>query len=79
MRLSDLVKSISTMSTEELLAHVDKIRRNKYIDKPAKEKHEADAEKKSTRKKMSTVDKLINGMSDEDRAALLKSLGIGDE
>ena len=79
MKLSDLTKRISTMSEAELLAHVEGIRHNKYVARPAKAKREEEVEKKVTRKRTSEIDKLLDSMSDEDKAALLKQLGIEGE
>lgn len=79
MKLADLTKNISNMSEDELREHVRNIRHTKIVAKPAKAKHVADAVKKTTRQKVSKVDKLVNGMSDADKAALLAMLEADDD
>lgn len=74
MRLSDLTKNLSNMSQEELLAHVRQIRDNKYVVKPAVQKRVADVEKKVKNTGIRSMDKMIDGMTDEQKLALLKSL-----
>lgn len=75
MKLSDLIKDIRTMSEEELREHVRAIRHSKYVVKPkqqAKVKKEA---KRTGNKAASKFDKLLAGMTEEQRAALIKQLG----
>ena len=78
MRLSDLTKNISSMSEEELHAHVRQIRDNKYVLKPAVKKRVADVEKKEKVAGVKGIDKLIAGMSQEQIAAMLAKLQGGD-
>jgi hypothetical protein len=78
MKLKDLTKHVSSMTDEELREHVRKIRHTKYVAKPAKAKHEADAVKVETRQRASKVDKLIGGMSDADKRQLLLLLEGGE-
>lgn len=78
MKLSDLKQQLSSMSVEQLQQHIENIRHNKYVAKPAKAKREQDVVKKEVRKKASAVDKLIAGMSEAERLDLLKQLGLGE-
>lgn len=80
MKLKDLRKQISDMTEDELREHVRQIRHNKYVAKPAKAKHIADAVKVEKRQQASKVDKAIARMSDEEKQQLLLLLeGGGDE
>lgn len=74
MRLSDLTKNVSNMSDEELRAHVQSIRQNKYVLKPAVKKRQDDVVKKEKNTGVRTFNKMLNGLTDEQKAALLKSL-----
>ena len=74
MKLADITKNLSDMTDEELREHVKHIRHNKYVAKPARAKHVADAEKVVKRQRVSKVDKLLAGMTDEDRQQLLLTL-----
>ena len=78
MKLSDITKNLSDMTDEELREHVKHIRHVKYIAKPAKQKHVDDAVKKTTRKKVSSAEKLIDGLSEEEKAQLILQLSGGE-
>lgn len=78
MRLSDLTKDISNMSEEELKAHVQQIRHNKYVAKPAVKKREADVEKKEKNKGIRTLGDMLAGLSEEEKAKLIKQLEEGN-
>lgn len=78
MQLRDLVKNVATMTDEELQEHVRAMRHNKYVARPAAAKRRADEKKKVTRKTTSSIDKVINKMSAEDRAALIAELMKGE-
>lgn len=75
MKLSDLVKNVSNMSEEELLAHVQHIRHNKYVAKPAVAKRAAEVEKKEVHHRAAKVSDLIDSMTDDQKAELIKQLG----
>lgn len=78
MKLTDLQKPIEEMSDQELLERLRTIRHNRFTEKPAVKKREAEAtekeERKATKKQTSKIDKLLSGMSPEQMAALLKQL-----
>lgn len=64
-QLEDIVRRVSAMPTEELLALVGDIRKNKYQTRPAK--------KQRTKKKSKVgLKALLKGMSKEQIQALLK-------
>ena len=69
--LEEMKKSVSEMSTEELVAHIAEIRRQKYVAKPAAKKHKAKAEKAERRTTADKVKKLAEGLSQADIDALL--------
>jgi hypothetical protein len=71
MKLKDITKNLSDMTDSELREHVAHIRHNKYVAKPAKAKHISDAEKPEKKKRGSAVSKLLDGMSEDERAQLL--------
>lgn len=64
-QLKDFMKSVSQMSTNELLDLTKKIRKNKYSAKPATVARKSKAGK-------STIEKLKGSLSKEDLIALLK-------
>lgn len=73
MRLDDLISPIriSNMSYEELLKRVREIRKNRESYEPPVKK------RKSTKQRVarkSKIDKLLEGMSEDERKALLESL-----
>lgn len=78
MKLVDLQKPLSEMTTEELLERVRQIRHNRFVERPAAKKRVDDAEKaegrRETKKAGTKVDKLLAGMSTEQIEALLKKL-----
>lgn len=79
-RLSDLTKNLSNMSEQDLMAHVQNIRHNKYIAKPAVKKRQADVEKAEKNTQVRGANKAIAKMSEAEKLALLKLLeGEGGE
>ena len=75
MELKDLIKSVSDMTDEELLAHITKIRSERVIRAtPAKK---AAAARVKSKKGKDQLTKLVATLSPEVREALLKKLGGG--
>jgi L-arabinose isomerase len=75
MKLSDLVKNVSHMSEDELKAHVQEIRHNKYVAKPAvKRRVEEEPAKKERNTASRKVQAAIGDMTEEQKAELLKKL-----
>lgn len=74
MQLSDLVKPIEDMSEEELKARLFDIRHRRNVEKPAAARKVKKAATKESRKKVSAVEKLLEGLSPADLEALLKGM-----
>lgn len=66
--IEDLKKSISKMSTEELKTHIAEIRKSRRQPKAGKKVNKKVAAKK-------TASAMLDGLSAEDAAALLESIG----
>lgn len=77
MQLADLVKPIEDCTDEELLERLRHIRNNRNAVRPAAKAHAKRAAKKGQLGRMSTVEKLLAGMSPEERAAIIAELGEG--
>lgn len=74
MQMKDLVKPIDAMTEDELMDHLRAVRHRRSVERPAQRAHIERAEKKESKSKMSAIDKLLDGMSDEDKAKLLAQL-----
>jgi hypothetical protein len=74
MRLTDLVKPIDECTEEELLERLRRVRHNREVARPVAAAKVARAEKKSSGKRISALEKLVAGMSEADRAKLIDSL-----
>lgn len=72
MQLPDLVKPVEQMTDEELTARIRELRNNRNTIRPAAQNHTKRAAKKGAQKRISKVEKLMQGMSRED---LIKLLG----
>lgn len=80
MRLKDLTKDISTMTDEELTAHIKEIRNNKYVAKPAVVKRTVtEPAKQEHNTAVRKVNKLVDGMTAEQQLQLLKLLEEGGQ
>ena len=77
MQLTDLVKPIEQCSDEELLERLRVVRNNRNTVRPAAKAHAKREAKKGQQGRMSAVEKLLDGMSPEQRAALIAQLGEG--
>lgn len=77
MQLLDLVKPIEQCTDEELLERLRTIRHNRNTVRPAAKAHAKRAAKKGAQTRMSAVEKLLAGMSEEERQALIAELGEG--
>lgn len=74
MQLSDLTKSISQLTDEELLERLRTVRHNRSVVRPAARKHVERAEKRETRTKVASTDKLLQQLTPEQMAILIKQL-----
>lgn len=75
MQLKDLVKPINEMTDEELMERLRSIRHNRATIRPAAQAHAKRAAKKGAQTRISTVDKLLQGLSREE---IIKLLGDTD-
>lgn len=78
MKLKDLVKPLDEMSDEELHERLRNIKHNRSVERPAVKKRAADEkvkeEGRARRVAKSKVDKIVDKMSDDQRADLIKQL-----
>lgn len=74
MQLNQLIKPIDECTDEELLELLRKVRHNREVARPVAKAKAAKVEKKTTTKKLSAMEKLLAGMSEEDRQKLIESL-----
>lgn len=79
MQLKDIVKSIVDMTDEELLDHLRKVRQRRTVERPVAKAKAAKAEKKSSHKRLTALDKLLATLSLEDQAELMKYLEAPNE
>lgn len=75
MQLQDLVKPIEEMTDEELRARLREIRHNREVVRPAAKKHVERAKKKGSVTRINKAADLFAGMSEEEKAELIKVLG----
>lgn len=74
MKLPALVKTLDQMSDEELQERLRQIRHNRETVRPAAKKHVERSEAKTSRKRVSKVEDMLDALSPEDRAELIKQL-----
>ena len=74
MQLSDLVKPIEEQTDEELRERLQALRSRREMERPAKAKHVEKAKKKETRKKLTPIEKMLEELSPEELAQLLKDM-----
>lgn len=77
MQLKDLVKPIDQMSDDELLERLRQIRHNRNTVRPAAKSHAKRAARKGQQGRISKVENILAGLSDEQRQQLLLELGEG--
>lgn len=74
MQLKDLVKPISEMTDEELLARVREIRHRREVERPVAKNKAAKAEKKESRSRVTKTETLLSNLSQEEIQALIAKL-----
>ena len=74
MQLQDLVKPIDEMTDEELRARLREIRHKREVVRPAAKKHIERAKKKGAVTRINKTAELFAGMSEEEKAELIKAL-----
>ena len=77
MRLDDITPNMETMSDEELRQLLTDVRRNRTVDRPAAKKRKSKAVKKAAKAKTTGLKKLLENMSDAEKAALIAKLEGG--
>ena len=75
MQTIDIIKPISQMTDEELMEKLRTVRHNREVSRPVARKKAEVAEKKTTRKKISAIDKVVDTMTDEEKRKLIELLG----
>lgn len=78
-QLHELLDRFSDMSDDEALEKIREIRRRKYEEKPAVKQRQQKQTKKTANKAKSRIENLMSGMSEEQKARLLKELEDGDQ
>ena len=81
MQLNDLYKPLSELTEDELKERIQKIRHNRTVERPAAKARTARAAKvgkKGTTTRMNQLHAMLAAMSDEDKKALLASMGIDE-
>lgn len=74
MQLQDLVKPIEQMTDEELTARLQEIRHKRDTVRPAAKRHVEKAAKKGTQTRITKAADLFAGMSEEEKAEIIKAL-----
>lgn len=77
MQLKDITKPISECTDEELQERLRNIRHTRTVVRPAAARHVERAEVRTSRKKVSAIEKLLDKMSPEERAAFMAQLEGG--
>ena len=74
MQLGDLVKPIEDMTDDELRERLQGVRQRQSVERPAAKARAAKKEKKETRKRLTPIQKLLEGLSEEEIQALLEGM-----
>ena len=78
MDLSNLVKPIELMTDDELTERLRELRHRREVVRPAATAHKQKAAKKGMQTRISSAEKLLANLSEEDRAAIIASLENGE-
>ena len=78
MQLGDLVKPISQMSPDELMARLQEIRTNRTIVRPAAKARADREEKKTQRGRGKKIATSLGSMTEEERQQLIAQLQQGE-
>ena len=76
MRLPQLIKPLDQQSDDELMERLRTIRYNREVIRPAAKRIVQKAKTKASRGRVSSVEKLLEGLSESEREALLKQLSL---
>lgn len=75
MQMQDLIKPIEQMTDDELMERLRTIRSRRTAERPAAKAHAKRAAKKGAVTRIKKVDNLVGGMSEAEKAELIKLLG----
>lgn len=79
VQIQDLVKTIDTMSDDELLQRVREMRHRREILRPAAKARTERVEKKASRTRMKKTTDLLDDLSEADRLKLIEMLTAGEQ
>ena len=74
MQLKDLVRPLDSLSDDELMARLREVRHRRETIRPAAKKYVERAEVKAVRARTSSVDKLLENMTEAEREELIAKL-----
>lgn len=78
-QLSDILERFSQMDSETQLERIRQIRKTKHYTKPATIERKAKSDRKASNAAKARIEKLMGGMSPEERAAILEQIRGGNE
>ena len=78
MQLNDLVKPLDKLTDDELLERLRQVRHNREVARPVARRKQAKTEAKASRARVTSVTKLLDGLSEAERATLIQQLGGGE-
>jgi len=78
VQIHNLVKSLDQLSDDELLERLRQVRHNREVARPVAKRKAATAAKKETVARTKKMSKLLDGLSDDDRAKLIEQLSEGE-
>ena len=74
MQLQNLVRTLDSMSDDELLERLRTVRHSREVGRPTARKRADAPERKASKARVSATTKLLDGLSDEERQALIERL-----
>jgi len=78
VQIHNLVKSLDQLSDDELLARLQQVRHNREVARPVAKRKAASVAKKEGAARTKKISKLLDGLSDDDRAKLIEQLSEGE-
>ena len=79
MQLKDLVKPLDQMTDDELMTRLRTVRHSRETIRPAARKRVERVEVKAARLRVTTMDKMLEGMSDSEREDLLTDVQMVEQ
>lgn len=74
MKFKDLIKPIEEQTDEELRERLLQIRHNREVARPVAKRKAAKSAAKQSQKKLTSAEKLLAGLTDEEKEALIRKL-----